>query len=387
MRGVVDPAPVHLMGGTYVANAGRRYRRARRRLRGGRRGVVAVIGTLLALLVFFALFGIFLTQYVPLWMTDNEAQFTSQAVTSFANFKQGVDSQYILGGPESVGTAFTISSQGVPLLAQPTEGTLTFLPSTCPGGFYTKGGVPTAPSSLYYGQPVTSSYCVFQNITLNYGPGATAAHPNYYTQHVATGVLEMLLPNRYYNSQTLYFEDDALIQSQGGLQQVVALPPPLNVTTVNGNTSVTTSFLQLAGNASTLIGQGSEQVYSHLSFSQSLSSNGKPLNGGHSLLNLTYEIGTQYPCAWESYLWNLMNTSGVPYYTGATTGIHAYPYTFYNFQDPRASTSTPTIPIANPVASCSSVGGTTLLAIDLYNVDYATVFYAGTILTVGVGGT
>jgi len=80
------------MGRARVLRPGRRYRRARR-IRQSRRGVVAVIGTLLALLVFFALFGIFLTQYVPLWMTDNEAQFTAQAGTSFAQLKSFVDSQ------------------------------------------------------------------------------------------------------------------------------------------------------------------------------------------------------------------------------------------------------------------------------------------------------
>ena len=383
MRGVADPAPVHLMGGANISRAGRRYRRAHR-LR-GRRGVVAVIGTLLALLVFFALFGIFLTQYVPLWMTDNESQFTSQAATSFAQFKEAADSQYILGGPLSVGTAFTISSQGIPLLAQPTEGTLAFLPTTCPGGFYAKGGTPTAPNSLYYGQPITSSYCVFENITLNYGPGATAAAPNYYSQHVPSGVLEMALPNRYYSAQTFYFEDDALVQSQGGIQQILSLPPPLTVSTVGSNTTVATSFLQLYGNASTVIGQGSEQVYSHLRYTQVVSSNGKPLNGGRSLLNMTFEIGTQYPCAWERELNSTMNASGVPYHSGPATGTYAYPATYYNWTNP-TTVNTPTLPVS--ASTCqSSAGGTTVLSLKITNIDYVTVFYAGIQVAVGIGGT
>jgi len=380
VRGVADPGSVHLMGGTNISSAGRRYRRAHR-LHHQPRGVVAVIGTLLALLVFFALFGIFLTQYLPLWMADNESQFTSQAATSFANFKEAVDSQYILGGPQSIGTAFTISSQGVPLLAQPTEGTLAFLPTTCPGGFYTKGGSPTPPSNLYVGQPITTGYCVFENITLNYGPGATSTSLNYYSQHVSSGVLEMVLPNRYFTAQTFYFEDDALVQSQGGGQQIIALPPPLNVTTTGGNTTVTTSFLQMYGNASTVIGQGSEQVFSHLRYTQTVASNGFPLNGGRSLLNVTFEIGTQFPCAWQNLLRSTMNVSGIPYSAAGMT----YPATYYNWTNPTTH-NTQTIPVAS--SSCTySNGATTVLSLKITNVDYATVFYAGVQLAVGIGGT
>jgi hypothetical protein len=369
------------MGGANVRSTGHRYRRARR-LRENRRGLVAVVGTLLALLVFFALFGIFLTQYVPLWMTDNESQFTSQAAASFADFKEAVDSQYILGGPQTIGTAFTISSQGVPLLAQPTEGSLAFLPTNCPNGFYVKGQTGATPANI--GQPVTPAFCVFENITFNYGPGATSASPNYYSQHVPSGVLEMVLPNRYFNAQTFYFEDDALVQSQGGLQQVMALPPPLNVATAGSNTTVTTSFLQLYGNTSAVIGQGSEQVFSQLRYAQSVSSTGKLVNG-RSLLNVTFEIGTQYPCAWQSQLMSTMNVSGVPYHTGPATGTFAYPFTYYNWTNPTTS-STQTIPVA-PSACTSLNGATTVLSLKLTDVDFATVFYAGIQVVVGIGGT
>jgi hypothetical protein len=363
------------MGGANVARAGRRYRRARR-LRRDPRGLVAVVGTLLALLVFFALFGIFLTQYLPLWMTDNESQFTSQAATSFANFKQAVDSQYVLDGPQSIGTAFTISSQGVPLLAQPTEGTLVFLPTTCPGGFYLKGTA--GATALNYGQPVVPSYCVFENISLSTGPGGSGL----YSQHVPSGVLEMVLPNRYFNAQTFYFEDDAVIQSQGGYQQIVTLPPPLNVTTVSGNTTVYSSFLQMYGNASTVIGQGSEEVFSHLRYSQLVTSNGKTTaNGGHTLFNVTFEIGTQYPCAWQRQLWSIMNVSGVPY---STTKL-AYPTTYFNWTNP-TTTNTQTIPVA-PSGCLTTNGATTVISLRINNVDYADLWSAGVQVAVGIGGT
>lgn len=337
--------------------------------------MVAVVGTLLALLVFFALFGIFLTQYVPLWMTDNESEFTSEAATSFAELKSYVDSQYLSGGPSVYGTPFTMSSASVPLLAQPTVASLIFLPTTCPGGFYAKGV--SGASAKNYGQPVVSTFCVFQNVTLSTGPGGSGN----YTQHVETGVLEMVLPNRYYSPETFYYEDDAVVQSQGGAQQVVAVPPPFNVTTVGTNTSVTTSFLQLYGNASTVIAQGSQQVFSHLRYSQVVSSNGKVVAGVVLPFNVSVEIGTQNPCAWQQLLWSQMNVSGMSYMLNPSPTSTA---PTYNWTIP--GTNVKSVPVANSV--CASGNGlTTIIALNMHAVDYATVFYAGVQISVGVGGT
>ncbi|HKN07143.1 MAG TPA: hypothetical protein VJ021_06050 [Thermoplasmata archaeon] len=337
------------------------------------------MGTLLSLLVFFALFGIFLTQYLPLWMNDNEAAFTNAAATSFIEFKSGIDTQYALGLPPTVGTAFTISSAGVPLLAQPTEGTITFLPSTCPGGFYVKG---TPGGTIHnYGQPVNPAYCVFENETMSTGPGGSG----HYYQKVATGVLEMQLPNRYYSYSSFYFEADGIIQSQSGGYQVMAYAPPFNVTSVSGNASVSSSFLQLTGNATSVIGQGSEEVYSHLRFSQQVSSNGKAVSTTNPTLlpfNYTFEIGTQYPCAWSNFFQSEMNVSGLSYGSGAL-GNPTYGVSSYNYTNP--VTDVRTVPYAG---SCFNAGGgTTILVVNVNSINYATMFYAGVTVTVGIGST
>jgi hypothetical protein len=346
------------MGGTPSFSASRRYRRARR-LHHNPRGVVSVVGTLLALLVFFTLFGIFLTQYLPLWMTDNEAQFTAQAAYSFALFKSNVDSQYQFpaGTPQTLGTPFTVSSAGIPLLAQPTEATLVFLPSTCPAGFYAKG-VPGG-TGANYGLPVNAANCVFANVSFSHGPGGSG----FYSQHIATGTLEMILPNRYYISQDYYFEDDAVIQSQQGGYQTMAVNSPLNVTTNAGNLTVTSSLLQLFGNASTFIGQGSQDVYSHFRFSQAAASSGLHVVANNSFIPFvyTFEIGTQYPCAWSAFLNKTMVNSGVP--------KASYSFTPY-------------------LGTCYNPSGTTTdLTLKVSNVDYSVLYYAGVQVSLGVGGT
>jgi hypothetical protein len=346
------------MGGTPSFSASRRYRRARR-LHHHKRGVVSVVGTLLALLVFFTLFGIFLTQYLPLWMTDNEAQFTSQAAYSFALFKSNVDSQYQFpaGTPQTLGTPFVMSSQGIPLLAQPTQGTLVYLSSTCPSGFYAKGI--TGATAANYGQPLNTANCVFANVSFSHGPGGSG----FYSQHIATGTLEMILPNRYFIGQTFYFEDDGVIEEQQSGQQIMNVNPPLNVTSNGGNLTVTSSLLQLYGNSSTYIGQGSQDVYSHSRYSQAAVSNGIHVLANNSYLPFVYsfQIGTQYPCAWSAFLNKTMAISGV--------AKSDYSYTPYSG------------PCYNPT------GVTYDLKLTISNVDYSVLDYAGVQVSLGVGGT
>jgi hypothetical protein len=369
------------MGGKGSASARRGFRRAHR-LRSSQRGVVAVIGTLLALLVFFALFGIFLTQYVPLWMTDNEAAFAANGQASFAQIKSAMDAQYVLGGPQSYGTPVVISSAGIPLLAQPTQGSLSFLPQNCPApasktytypnGFYTKGA--TGATAANYGQPVNQFYCTFMNFTETIGPGGSGK----FSQAVQTGVLQFQLPNRYYSAQTFYLEDDAVIQSQGGGNSVMSVPPPINITKVGGNTTIWGSELQLYGNSSSVIGQGTEPVYTNLRYTQLVTSNGalSATTGTYTPFTFDFEIGTQYPCAWGSFFNNLMyNTSGLsPGSFTLTSGLYssAVGVTYFQTQG----------------TTCTSTNGaTSVLTVTIPNVNYAAMYLAGIQVGIGVGAS
>ncbi len=338
--------------------------------------MVAVIGTLLALLVFFALFGVFLTQYLPVWMADNESQFTSQAAGAFAQFKSDVDLQYSIGGPAVMGNPFVLASQGVPLLAQPTEATLAFLPTQCPPQPVTVGSTTSSysfytstllPSGKTIGQPVNQYHCTFENVSIGYGPGGIGTP---YYQRVASGALEMYLPNRYYNAETYYYEDDGVIQSQTGGYQIMLYAPPFNITTLASNTTISVSFLQTFGNTSTIVGQGSQELYSHLRYTQFLTSNGKYNSTSRSYLNTNFsiEIGTQFPCAWYSFFHHQMNVSGLPAsdYTLTANGTAAYPSTCIN---------------SNGITSI------VWLKVTAFVVDYVRIYWAGITISTNIGGT
>jgi hypothetical protein len=261
------------MGEFRVRIGGRCYRR-RRRLSRQREGVVAVVGTLLSLLVFLALFGIFITQFLPLWMNENEAQFTGQTQASFATLKSNIDLQTTLGAPAVMATPFVMASQGVPLLAQPTPGVLSFIPAQ-PG--------------------------VYANVSVT--PGPANSQPLY--QNFSLGVIQMSLPNRYYSPQVFEFEDDAVIQSQSAVSQLVLYPPGLAINVTGTQVGVTLTLLQLAGNATQTVSTGTQEVYSHYLFTQSYTSNSST-NAVHAVLKL----GTFFPCAWVSFLTSVFANAG-----------------------------------------------------------------------------
>jgi hypothetical protein len=256
-----------------------RYRRRRysggRRFRRSRRAVVSVVGTLLALLVFFALFGIFLTQYVPLWMTENESSFTSQTQASMALLKTNIDTQVAFSNPPVYATPFAMTSGSIPLIAQPTPGVLNF--------------IPRSPS-------------VFASVTMSVGPGGQKN----FVQNYSLGTLEMQLPNRYYNPQTFSFEDDGVVESQGDTAQTLEFPPLFTLNTSGTYTAVTMALLLLYGNATQVVSSGTVEVYSHFNYEQTFASNG---NGAP--FNATYTIGTHYPCAWATFLNQTLTHSGL----------------------------------------------------------------------------
>lgn len=347
------------MGESRLARSRSGLRRPRR-LRQGRRGVVAVVGTLLALLVFFALFGVFLTQYLPLWMTDNESQLSNEAQGSLAALKNGIDLQYALGTIPILSVPFTISSASVPLLAQPTEGTLSYL-TGCPSGFYPGNGTPVVPGS-----------CSYARITYTVGGGAVRNNP--YVGSAPSNILTFSLPNRYYTPITYYLEEDAVEASQGGGHQLMVLPPPINVSKTDGNVTVTSSLVDLLGNASTYTGLGSKDVTSHLVSSSRITSTDRFLNGPTCATNLsscvamsfnvTITLGVHSVCAWYNYLANVTVGSGASSTVAGSWGSGA----------PSSTVCT------------ASTTQTYDITLTLLNVNYATTFVAQAQLGFNAGG-
>ncbi len=323
------------------------------------------MGTLLSMLVFFALFGVFLTQYLPLWMAQNESQFTYQAQSSMETLKQYVDDQAIFGGPRTYAVPFTMSSQGVALFAQPTQGSLAFAPGGCTQGF------------VSIGVPVNPGACSFQTISLTAGPSSSQAQIQPILLQSTSNLVQMQLPNRYYPSQTLYYENDAVISLQSGGQQRMLVPPPFNLTYSPTNTTLTLSYVVLTGSAASYQTQGTKDVYTALVSNASYSSFDRFVDPSKSpsllTFNATFAIGTRNVCAWYSFLSLVLSQSKIPKESGSA---------------PFANTGYVLSPASAPsAAACVNPAGTTTdITLNLYNINFAQIYSGITQISITTGG-
>lgn len=228
---------------------------------------MAVVGTLLSLLVFLSLFGTFLTFYLPLWMTDNEASFTGGLQTSLAGLQSNIELQAETGRPAILAQPFTMSSDSVPLLAVPTTATLTFLPNT-PGTAVSL----TIPNFLTVGKNYTTSL------------GGSL------------GSLAINAPNRYFPQQTFQVENGAVIESAGDTNQLVLYPPLFVLQKTGSSLALSLMLTQLYGNATRLTSPGTIEVYSQL-----LGTTQTLQNSGGNPVSLTLNVTTHFPCAWSTF--------------------------------------------------------------------------------------
>jgi hypothetical protein len=348
------------MGERRRAHARYRARRARR-LRGQRRGVVAVVGTLLALLVFFSLFGVFLTQYVPLWMEQDESQFSNQVQTSLATLKSGVDDQVVLGDIPLYSVPFTLSSQSVPLFAQPTLATLSYL-AGCPGGFATNG------------TPEEVGTCTFER--LSYGSGTATAYNHPYQAQFTTDFLEVTLPDRYYVPVSYYFEDDGVSEAQSSSHQWMLVPPPFNVTKTGTTIDVATSLVVLDGPAGSLSGQGSKDVSSTYVAGTNVSSTDRftTVSGALRTFNLTMTFGVHNICAWYNLLYNVTTTA----LGSAAAGVWTLTGSW--------GIGSPLVAAPSASVCASSVSTTYDITLEIYGVSYASTLVGQAALSFNAGG-
>lgn len=316
------------------------------------------------MLVFFALFGVFLTQYLPLWMSQNESQFTYQAQASMETLKQYVDDQAIFGGPQTYAVPFTVSSQGIPLFAQPTQGGLAFLPGGCAGGFV----APDASKGQVWA-PVNVNACSFQHLGIWLSTNVTTLRQHQVNLTSPSSYVQMQLPNRYFPAQSLYYENDAVVSQQSGGNGRMLVAPPITLMQNGGNVSFTASYVLLVGNPSSYQSQGSKDLFSTLVSNTTYSSVGR----FPSSFAVSYSVGTRNICAWNSFLRNVTAQSGLP-----KVGIAApFPSIGYNL-----TLSTPISSLSCPNPS----GQTYEITLTVFGVTFAQAYAGDSQIALSIGG-
>ncbi len=288
---------------------------------------MAVVGTLLSLLVFLSLFGTFLTFYMPLWMSDNESDFTAGIATSMAELQSNMQLQAATGGPPVLSTPFTMSSQSVPLLSVPTTGTLAFLPRT-----------PGASVSLTIPNFLTANTLYHQ------------------TFGGSLGTLTLTLPNRYYTPTTFEMEDGAVIQYESDTNQLIVYPPIFALQKMGTSLSLTLSLTQMYGNATRLTSPGTIQAYSSLLGDTQTLRNNNTAAVSSFFLNVT----THYPCAWTNFFLSSRSAANVTASQMSVTSVDT--------------------------SGCVSVGGEAkTVDVEITNIATVTLLLANFQLSAGIG--
>jgi hypothetical protein len=194
-------------------------------------GVASTVGTIMALMVFLAFLSMFTSQYVPVWMEENEASHMSEVYGQFAALKQAVDMQVLAGAiqgtsPIEMFSPVKLGANGIPMFAAPTAGAL----SINRGGSY-------------------------NNISFSFSTGTTVT--NFTT--TSGGTIKLYAGNRYFIPQEVAYENDALILKQSDGQYMKATPQ-FTVTPSGGMYQISFTQMDLRGDDINYIGFGTRGI-------------------------------------------------------------------------------------------------------------------------------
>ena len=146
----------------------------------------------MSLMVFMAFLSMFTTQYVPVWMADNEAQHAETVLSELGNLRQNVDMLILSNNKEtSTYSTLTLGSKGVPVFAAPTLGIFSM--------------APLEQSFATDKEKASAAVVEIRYFDLGLNTTSTAQ---------GAGKVELYSPNRYYVQQWSSFEGGAIMLSQ-----------------------------------------------------------------------------------------------------------------------------------------------------------------------------
>ena len=251
-------------------------------------GVASTVGTIMALMVFLAFLSMFTSQYVPVWMEENEASHMSEAYGQFAALKQAIDMQILAGtiqgtSPIEMFSPVKLGAEGIPMFAAPTAGTL----------------------SINRGQS-------FNNVSFSFSTGAAVTN---FTSSTG-GTISLDMANRYFIAQKIIYENDALILKQSDGQYMKATPQ-FTVTPTGGLYQISLSQIDLRTDDINYVGFGTRGIKTAMKSATTT-----------TFTNLTGDIAsgakhqwlyinqtTWYERAWNASFNQTLSTAGLVYGT------------------------------------------------------------------------
>ncbi|MDH3364910.1 MAG: hypothetical protein OEM29_02735 [Thermoplasmata archaeon] len=266
----MDLSPSHFV---YCANS--RQRKVRKSPRwDDDEGVAATVGTIMTILVFLTFMGVFTSQIVPAWMSDNESAHMTQAVQQMISLKSDIDGLIVdyansLIAPTPIVVPVMLSATGIPVFAAPTSGILSFIPETM------------------VGRP---SFNTNYTVDLEADDGHSG------------GSLRLYCPNRYFVEQHVIYEAGAVIINQTDGEFIIT-GIPLAVKEYNGVKVMQMTQVSLVGLNKTVGGTGAKAVNANLLYASTIEYEGS------ASTDVTVTITTKHGIAWANYFRKALNST------------------------------------------------------------------------------
>jgi len=252
-------------------------------------GVASTVGTIMAMMVFLAALSMFTSQYVPVWMEENEASHMAVAYSQFAALKQALDMQVLAGTIQGTANVemfspLKLGAEGIPMFAAPTPGYLLISRS--------------------------SSY---DNVSFSYH-GSIGNFTGNHSKNTG-GTIKLNVANRYYIAQELAYENDALILKQSDGQYMKATPQ-FTVTRIGLNLyQISYMQVDLRGDDVNYVGFGTRGIKSIMkststtTFTNLTDENFDGTQAMYPFLNITHT--TLYGQAWNNSFNQTLSSAGL----------------------------------------------------------------------------
>ncbi len=230
-------------------------------------GVATTVGTIMALLVFLSLLSLITQQYVPVWMEDNEAYHSEEAMQHFSYLKGNIDNLIMNDYTDyPLYSTMRLGSEGVPMFASQTPGVIRSTPRW--GGF-----------------------------DVTFFDGATQR------SYEGQGNVSLQVLNRYFEEQTIAYEHGAIIleQPQGA---VLRAPPHIRIDEYDGAYSISLTLIDISSSRrESAGGSGVVGITTELW--------GSTRRTYSNVTDVSFEMITAYPGAWGTWFNDTLELDGL----------------------------------------------------------------------------
>lgn len=240
-------------------------------------GQASVIGTIMAIMVVLAFLALITEQYIPVSMIEYEADHMEEVKNQFAQLRQTIDNQVIIAnlGQEVdnplfsdqsalyLYTPITLGSRSVPVFATQSIGSLSFQPNQ-------------------------------EVMTVGFTHGTTNV------EEYSSGMIELDVFNRYFESQAVAFTNGAISVSQDD-GEVLTAGPHLLINYEGGEFTVEIMLIRLVGMEDSVQGAGSTNIKTHVEYVDYWQYTGEDVFD----FNISFE--TKHPDAWYRYFEEVMS--------------------------------------------------------------------------------